>query len=252
MLWMTASPVMADTDCKIGRTLSSFGWSKVEDSPESQWIEYKRIDAVSSGARTASKDEPIFAADLTRFADASVMAAPNDFTFRSRWPLNPDFTFRQGVALPLAGVFEPTPGEKVYVLAQGDEKYVFAREDGTLCNKVLNTRGEIDVFVIKEFASDPKTKLTLQTRVTDRNPVTLKVLYLGATGGIATFRAIWSREGRILETDDQQYDQGATKVAIGGLSLPVSDLTATTVQVGDIPLTEKIAWDAYWARWFKE
>ncbi|MTI73912.1 MAG: hypothetical protein FH747_09690 [Stenotrophomonas sp.] len=249
-----ASPAKADETCNLD-IRANFRTLVGGQSATREWIAFHQLDQTTSASRTVAKDEPVFAAKFQRFRESNAMEAPTDFRFRSGWILNSQFEFRQGERLPVKAVYNLPSGETYYALQPRAEPHltIFAKPDGTLCNKVMNTNAGDHVFLIKEYKSTPSTRLVMSNaRVDGRAPVVLKIIYLGATGGIASFRALWSRDGRILQHEDLQYDQGATRISIAGLELPVSELTTGSVTVGEVPLTDRIAWNSYWSRWFND
>ncbi|MCA0198317.1 MAG: hypothetical protein LCH59_09400 [Proteobacteria bacterium] len=247
------TPAHADDICDLD-ILESSSQTIVGENPERQWVNFSRTDAEGSGSRVIAKDEPIFSADFQKMSEASSLLVPNSFAFRSKWPLGPRPNFKQGMSLPIKTVYTVPSGERFYMFyAPGDnELWMFARPDGTLCNKVINASGGTYVFMVGEYASNPSTKLRSATETDANVPVKLRIIYLGASGGIASFRTILSRDGRILETQEVQYDQTATKLAIAGMEIPVSNMTSSSVTVGEIPLNSKIAWSAYWSALFNK
>ncbi len=247
-----ASPAKADETCNLD-IRANFRTLVGGQSATREWIAFRQIDQATSASRTVVKDEPAFAAEFQRLRESNAMEAPTDFRFRSGWILNSQFEFSQGERLPVKAIYNLPSGETYYALQPRAEPNltIFARPDGTLCNKVMNSSGGDHVFLAREYKSTPATRMLMSdSEVDGRAPVVLKIIYLGAAGGIASFRALWSRDGRILQKEDLQYDQGATRISIAGLELPVSELTADSVTVGDVPLTDRIAWDSYWSRWF--
>lgn len=249
-----ANQAKADETCNLNiranyRTLVG------AQSATNEWIAFRRIDSATTAPRTVAKDEPIFAAEFQRLRESNAMEAPIDFKFRSTWRLNSQFEFSQGERLPVKAVYNLPTGETYYALQPRKEPHltIFARPDGTLCNKVMNTNAGDHVFLIKEYKSTPTTRLAMSaSNVDGRTPLTLKIIYLGSTGGVANYRVLWSRDGRILQHEDLQYDQSASRLTIAGIELPVSEMTANSVIVGEVPLTDRIAWNSYWSRWFRD
>ena len=255
MAGLLIGPAHADETCNLD-IRSNYRTLVGAQSGSRQWVEFRRTDIAEPGSRTIVKDEAVFAADFQRVYESNAMQAPNDFTFRSGWVLNSQFAFRQGETLPVKTVYHLPSGERFYALQPTSKPNltIFAKPNGTLCNKVMNTTLEDDhVFLIKEYKTRPATRLATATpHVGARAPLTLRIIYLGASGGIPTFRTLWSQEGLILQNEELQYEQSATHLQIAGLEIPVSNMTAGSVTVGDIPLTDRIAWGAYWTRWFRD
>lgn len=80
----------------------------------------------------------------------------------------------------------------------------------------------------------------------------LKIIYLGTAGGIASFREIWSRQGRIVDTADHRYDPGAKRLEIAGLDIEIASINAAEVRALVLPPPRQLAWSAYWARRFED
>ena len=181
------------------------------------------------------------------------MKAPNDFTFRSGWVLNTQFTFNVDEKLPIQAIYDMPTGERFYALRTGTAHLnIFVRPDGTLCNKVLNTRDGMNVFLAKEYASNPGTKLEPPRRhLITSEPQTLRVIYLGSSGGMATFRAIWSDQGAIIRSEDLNYDQTVSQILIGDIQIAVSNLKADSVTVDRIALTDPDKMEAEWNAIFR-
>ena len=57
---------------------------------------------------------------------------------------------------------------------------------------------------------------------------------------------------RIQEALDLEYDQTAANLQIAGLEIPVRGMATDAVEVGQIPLNDRIAWCSYWTRWFPD
>ena len=142
-------------------------------------------------------------------------------------------------------------GETYYALQPRAEPHltIFAKPDGTLCNKVMNTDGGDHVFLVKEYVSSPATKLVTDNARKGHVPLTLKIVYLGTSGGIANFRSIWSQDGRILQTDDLMFDPDATHMKYADLAIPVSDMKPDSITIGEMALTNRMAWNTYWPPW---
>lgn len=254
-LVLAPTVVHADDSCNLD-IRSNYRTLVGAQNASRQWVEFHRTDSVGeTGSRIINRDDAIFAAEFQRVAESNAMQAPNDFTFRSGWILNSQFAFKQGEKLPIKAIYDLPSGDRFYALQPAGESHltIFAKPDGTMCNKVMNSSGGDHVFLIKEYRTNPATKLAMSSpRLAARAPLTLRIIYLGSSGGIASFRTLWSQDGRILQNEDVQYDQTATQLQLAGLNIPVSDMTAETVTVGDFPLTDRIAWDAYWTRLFRD
>lgn len=251
---LSVQPALADESCNLN-VRKDFESLVGSQSASRQWVEFHRTDATEAGPRTVARDEAVFAAEFRRVFESNAMRAPNDFTFRSGWILNSQFAFSQGETLPIRAIYNLPSGETFYALQPRAEPHltIFARPDGTLCGKVLSSAGGVNVFLVREYKSKPATKLEMATPKTSvRAPLTLRIVYLGASGGIATFRILWSQEGQILQKEEVQYDQTATRLQIAGLEIPVRGMSADTVDVGQIPMNDRIAWASYWTRWFRD
>ena len=253
LILMLNAPAYADETCNLDIRK---GFSQLIDGevPHRQWVEFNRTDTAEPGQRVIAKDDPIFSADFQRRSEAASLVAPNSFNFQAKGLLTIRRTFEQGTSLRIKKVYTVPSGERFYALGvpQAHELIMFAKPDGTLCSKILNTSDGTYVFLVGEYGSTPLTKLGFETPQTADAPLKLRIIYLGASGGVATFRTIWSRDGRILENQEIQYDQTATKLQIAGMEIPVSNLTADSVTVGDVPLNRQIAWDTYWSTKFRK
>jgi hypothetical protein len=180
------------------------------------------------------------------------MLVPADFTFRSGWKLNTQFAFIKGDALSIKERYELANGEKYYaVVASGSPNLrIFARPDGTLCNKVMNNSRGDHVFLAKEYRSMPETRLVSDAPASDADPVMLKIVYLGSSGGLTTFREIWSRQGRILSSSERRFDSDWPDVRIAGETLHITSATATVLTVLAAPLVSPIKLDRGWDEMF--
>lgn len=253
LLLIASAPSHADDTCNLDIRHGNWDF-KNEKRSDRHWVEFNRTSPDVVGSRTVSKDEVIFSADFQRMHETSAMQAPNPFTFRSGWVLNSQFDFKQGQTFQVKNMFQVGQDE-FYALKVPSSPHltIFARPDGTLCNKVMNADENVgNVFLIKEYKSNPVTKLNAVMNTDARAPAKLRIIYLGSAGGIATFRTIWSRDGKILHNEDVQFDQTATNLAIAGLDIPVSDMTSDSVTVGEVPINDRIAWGTYWSALFRD
>lgn len=240
---LASTPSMAAVDCQVEPLLrEATNLERALEVVDSSWIDV----APASGPRTAlpakqvAKDDTVLS--LRFSTPPNMLVATTPFTFKSPWPLNPKFTFQVGDSVRIRGIVTSPADEQLYVL-QGTgpfgNRIVFARMDGTLCSKVINP-GRPANFLPKEFSmSDPAARLEIES---GESPVVVKVVYLGASGGTAKYREIWSMNGRLREELTHEIDTDATEFAIaaGGLRLTQSKPTATSVRISTPAIPERV------------
>jgi len=227
---------VADETCNLNAIRPNFQ-TLIPPTHSAVLVEARRIDTTDPGPRTVGKDEAVFAVEYSRHADLRDMRAPQDFTFRSGWLLNSQFAFHEGEVLPIAARYDLPNGETYYALTPPGEPmlFIFAKPDGTLCTKVMNNQ-KAHVFLVREYHSAPDTKLLRESTTQREEPLVLKIIYLGTSGGIATFRELWTRQGQILHAKDDQFDADATRITVAGIDLTVSNMTASSVTAVAGPL----------------
>lgn len=237
------APAPAAVDCQVESLLRAATSLDRENAVQgSEWVNVARADAAGTpgAARSVSKDGTVVSLRLTRPSNSLVTKTP--FVFKSSWPLNPKFAFNAGDTLLVRGTLDAPNGEPLYVL-QGDgpfgNRIMFARMDGQLCSKVINP-GRPANFLPKEFsASDPAARLEPDTSFAE-NPITVKIVYLGASGGTAKYREIWSVDGRVVDDTTHDIDADATEFELANLRLTQAKPGATSVTISTSAVPERI------------
>ena len=245
-------PLRADDACGLDEVRLNFKRLAPASSMSSKWVQAQMLDDASVAVRAIPVDGTVVAIAFSRHIQASTMEAPRDFTFRSGWLLNTQFAFRKGDRFRIRARYDVPSGATLYALMPPNEPYltIFARPDGSLCNKVMNTNAGDHGFLVREYKSSPATKLMMETQVGQDEPMVLKIVYLGTAGGVTSFREIWSQQGRIVQTADHAYDPGATHLRIAGIDIEIASISATEVRARVPPPQRKLAWSAYWSRRF--
>lgn len=246
------STAHADDACGLNEVRLDFKRLAPSSSTSSEWVQAEVVDGAAGPLRTIPKDGSIATIAFSRHVQARTMKAPHDFTFRSGWLLNTQFAFRKDERFRIRARYDVPSGATFYALMPPNEPYltIFARPDGTLCNKVMNTNAGDHGFLVREYKSSPSTRLLIETQSGQDEPLILKIVYLGASGGVASFREVWSRQGRILQTGDHAYDPGVTNLRIAGLDVEIDSITATEVRARMSTPPSELAWSDYWARIF--
>lgn len=254
ILAATPGRARADDACGLDEVRIDIKRLAPSTSTSSVWVQAELLEGGAGAVRTVSKDGSIAVIAFSRHVQASVMKAPRDFTFRSGWLLNTQFAFRDGARFQIRARYDVPSGATFYALTPPDEPYltIFARPDGTLCNKVMNTNAGDHGFLVREYKSSPATKLVMDTRAGQEEPMVLRIIYLGTAGGVASFREVWSRQGRILETADHRYDPGARRLNIAGVDIEIASIDAAEVRGSVLPPPPQLAWSTYWARRFED
>lgn len=252
---LTAAPVRvhADDACGLNEVRLDIKRLAPSTSTTSEWVQAEVLDGEQGAVRAVPKDGAVAAVAFSRHVQASMLLAPRDFTFRSGWILNTQFAFRNGAKFQIRARYDVPSGASFYALMPPDEPFltIFARPDGTLCNKVMNTNAGDHGFLVREYKSSPATKLVMDTRAERKEPMVLRIIYLGTAGGVASFREVWSRQGRIVETADHRYDPSAKRLSIAGVDIEIASIDATEVRALMLPPPRQLAWSAYWARRFE-
>lgn len=241
-------PVHADDSCDLNRVRIGFKQLASATDPSTEWIEAHVLDAQVDVSQTVRTDETVASIQFSRHLESSVMEAPRNFTFRSGWLLNTQFEFRQGEKLRIKGRYDVAPGTSLYALTPPGESHltIFVRPDGTLCNKVMNTNAGDHGFLVRQYVSEPKTKLRMITGETRGEPLMLRIVYLGTSGGISSLREIWSSGGRIIDSKDHTFDPSTSEIRIGPVTLEnvVISLNKITTTIAAPP--ERIPVNSYW------
>lgn len=248
----TADMAFADDACGLNEVRLDFKRLAPSSSTTSEWVQAEVLDGAADAFRIIPKDGSIAAVAFSRHVQARMMKAPRDFTFRSGWLLNTQFAFRKDEQFRIRARYDVPSGVTLYALMPPNETYltIFARPDGTLCNKVMNTNAGDHGFLVREYRSSPATRLVMETQSRQDEPLILKIVYLGTAGGLASFREVWSRQGRIVQTADHAYDPGATHLRIAGLDIETDSITPAEVKARVPTPPRELAWSDYWARRF--
>lgn len=211
---------------------------------DEQWVNVARADGsrAASGPKSVTKDGTVVSLRYTREANARTLAATQDFTLKSNWPLNPKFSFRSGDTVLIRGTLTAPDGEKFYVVS-GDGRFgnrlMFVRMDGTVCGKLINPGYPRSNFLQGEFTATPAATFAMQQNL-GSDVMTVKVVYLGASAGTAKYREVWSIGGKVVADENLEFDTEATDIEVGGLTLRQSNPTATSVKVSTPAIPERI------------
>lgn len=252
LLGFSAAGVSADENCDLDFR-KGFRQLTGDQGLPRDWVMGALVEPKASGAREVAVDEPVLVAEFKRVVAMHAMRAPTDFKFRSGWLLNTQFEFARGEDLQIRTIYESGSGDSYYALRPRSAGHltIFARADGTLCNKVMNSQSGDHVFLVKKYNSDPRTKLVPGVESDpEGSPLVAKIVYLGSSGGVATFRSLWSRDGKIIEREDVEFDQDASSIEISGFVFPVSKMGTTSVTVGETAVANRIEWSQRWASLF--
>ena len=252
LLSCAAGSAQADDSCGLGEVRLGIKRLAPANSTTSEWVEPQVLDEAASSLQAIPVEGTLVAIAFSRHIQASAMEAPRDFTFRSGWLLNSQFAFRRGDRFRIRARYDVPSGATYYALMPPNEPYltIFAKPDGTLCNKVMNTNAGDHSFLVREYKSWPVTKLVMDTQRDRSEPMVLKVVYLGTVGGVASFREVWSQQGRILQTADHHFDPGATRLRIAVLDIEVASMNSVEVSARVSTLPRQLAWSPYWVRRF--
>ena len=91
----------------------------------------------------------------------------------------------------------------------------------------------------------------MDTQAFQDEPLVLKIVYMGTTGGIASFREVWSRQGRIVHTADHAFDPGATNLRIAGIDVAIIAMDSSSVTSHAKAPAPRLAWNTYWSTQFE-
>jgi hypothetical protein len=240
----TAGAAHADDTCGLGEVRLDFRHLAPASWTSREWVQSQVIDGGLDQPRTTGIDGTIATIAFSYHRESTSMEAPRDFTFRSGWMLNTQFAFRKGDKFSIRARYDVPSGSTYYALMPPGERHltIFARPDGTLCNKVMNTNAGDHGFLVRQYKSSPATKLTMQRDSAQGEPLVLKVVYLGSSGGIASLREVWSRGGRILDVVTHTFDPGARELQIGPINLlqvsmtPASATARLAAPPGQLPV----------------
>jgi len=220
------SPSHADQACNLDGVRKSFRALKAGASTYSYGQTVNRVDRADDGmVQEVAVDETIAAFDLIEHHNNEEMLAPNAFKFRSGWMLNTQFAFSQGDQFRIRSVVTSNDGERFYALTPpGKPKLIiYAKEDGSLCDKVMNTDGGDYVYLVKTYKSTPSTKLVARQTSTSGAPQRVKLVLLSTSGGLLSIREIWSKNGSVVSQKDHSFDSDARNVEIAGIHLNIQD-----------------------------
>lgn len=249
LIFYPVSIVHADDVCNLNQVRINFKQLAPSTDADQEWVEVRVLQKDLSEARLVNVDGEIVAITASRHVESKAMEAPRDFTFRSGWVLNTQFAFRHGERLRIRERYDLPSGATFYALAPPGEPHltIFARPDGTLCNKVMNTNAGDHGFLVREYKSTPATKLEMLTGEAQGEPLTLRIVYLGSSGGIASFREIWSRQGRIVQAIDHTFDPSARELQLGPVTLRDVVIAPGAISAKVIAPAPRIAINHYWS-----
>lgn len=241
-------PAHADDACDLNRVRVSVKQLAPASDPSAGWVNADVLGMELGKSRSVGVDESVVTINFSKHVESSAMDAPRDFTFRSGWLLNTQFSFRRNDRFQIKARYDIPPELTLYALAPPGEAHltIFARPDGTLCNKVMNTNAGDHGFLVKQYQSEPKTKLRLITGEAQGEPLMLRIQYLGTSGGVASLRELWSRGGRIVESKDHTFDVSAQRIRIGPLTLENVSITKGAINATIEPPPKKIPVSRYW------
>ena len=154
-VFTAAGPATADDACGLNEVRLDYKHLAPASSTTSEWVEARVIDGDASRPRAVGIDGSLVTIAFSRHVESSTMEAPRDFTFRSGWLLNTQFAFRKGDRFRIRARYDVPSGATFYALMPPGEPYltIFARPDGTLCNKVMNTNAGDHGFLVREYKS---------------------------------------------------------------------------------------------------
>jgi len=239
-----AAPALADEACQVDSLLREVAtlddWGVVEMD---QWVGVSRADGsrAASGPKSVAKDGTVVSLRYTRQSAAVSLVPTTSFVFKPTWPLNPKFTFEPGDRILVRGIRKTDDGKDVYVLAgrQSGSRVLFATMDGTLCNRVINPGRPRPNFLNGTYSSTPGGKLVPDKGLTS-DEMTVKVVYLGASAGTVKYREVWSIGGKVVADETLEFDNEASEVEVGGLTLVQSNPTASAVKITTPAIPERI------------
>ncbi|HEX6705337.1 MAG TPA: hypothetical protein VF169_11305 [Albitalea sp.] len=190
---------------------------------------------------TYGRDEPVLVVDLKVVSVRPVLIPSADVRLKNSWALSQSYRFEKGVPLYVSDV-ESATGRRLSALSFRDGSVIYLNEDGDFCNKVRTIKPDMQVWQMGTLSKEPDdVRFERTTKDEVGQSGSLRIFYLGTTGGAMQFREAWVQGGQISKSIDRNFDQFAKVIEVAGFKFDVVEVKGDKVKLRyEIPSRQEL------------
>lgn len=201
-------------------------------APPARYVLEVKGDFHSGAEADYARDEPVLVADVRLLRPRQVLVPSADVVLKSSWPLSESFRIPKGMELPLAGVVAHD-GRRLNAVSFKSGAVVYVADQNQFCNKTRTVKPDLEVWQAGTLSMLPDDvvfeRTTKELAYAARK---LRIIYLGTSGGIMTFREIWVQgAGGTPKSSDRTFDQFARSIDIAGFRFQVLEVRPDKVKL---------------------